>query len=519
MSEKVTYSTFTRDETHRNGFLSGLESADSWLANRHPFYVDGQPREGSGFEDERSPNDREVVVGAFGTATLGDLDEAILSAAKKFRSWSQTPWVERVRIVRKVAHLVAERRFDLAAVLAWEVGKPCLEAIGEVDECVDLVNYYCDQMEHNEGFVRPMGHVSPGERARSVLRPYGVWGVIGPFNFPMALTLGPASAALIAGNTVVLKPSPHAYLSGLNVYKLFIDAGIPEGALHLVTIPDAVLGDHLQRNPRVSGLTFTGSRDVGMRIYRQFALDYPRPLICEMGGKNPAIVTAKADLAKAAAGVARSAMSFAGQRCSACSRVYVEESVYDEFLPALVREISTARVGTPVDVDSDVGPVIDERAVARYQRAVEVAQSEGRVVTGGRRLTANQLDRGYFVEPTVVEVPLESELFRNELFVPFAAVHAVGSLEEALERSNALVFGLTAGLYSEDQTEIERFMDQIDAGVIYINRAAGATSGAWPGVQPFGGWKGSGSSGRAAGGPHYLQQYMHEQSQTIVDSD
>jgi len=197
----------------------------------------------------------------------------------------------------------------------------------------------------------------------------------------------------------------------------------------------------------------------------------------------------------------------------------VDRSVYKDFLPVLVQEISKARVSTPLDADTDVGPVINEQAVARFQHAVEVAIAQGRIIVGGHTLTADRLGRGNFVEPTVVEVPLDSELFSNEFFIPFAAVHAVDSLDEAIARSNALVFGLTAGLYSEDSAEIERFMEHMEAGVIYVNRAAGATSGAWPGVQPCGWGKGSGSSGRAAGGPHCRQQYMHEQSQTIVDSD
>src|SRR6266508_3751905 len=224
MQEKVTYATFTRTEDHRRGFLTGIKNADTWLAQRHPFYVGGLPREGTGYDDERSPSDLEVVVGSFAKAALSDLDDAISSAQAFFPTWSATDWRERVEIVRKVAELVAQQRFDLAAVLAYESGKPSLEAIGEVDECVDLITYYCEQMDQNDGFVRPMGQVAPGERARSVLRPHGVWAVIGPFNFPMALTLGPVSAALIAGNTVVLKPSPHGYLSAHRVYRMFVDA-------------------------------------------------------------------------------------------------------------------------------------------------------------------------------------------------------------------------------------------------------------------------------------------------------
>ncbi|MHB8629453.1 MAG: aldehyde dehydrogenase family protein [Aggregatilineales bacterium] len=516
-SSKVTYSTFAANQNLREDFSRALNDADQWLRQKHPFYVNGEARAHADYDEERSPNDHEIIIGSFARATLGDLNDAVESAAIFFREWSNVPWQERVAVVRRVAASIAHRRFELAAILAYEVGKPCLEAIGEVDECVDLVNYYCDEMERHSGFRERMKQLNANENASSVLRPYGVWAIIGPFNFPLALTLGPAAAALIAGNSVVIKPSPHALLSGLVVHELFTEAGVPSRSIQVLTIPDAALGDQLQQHSRISGLTFTGSYEVGMHIYRQFAQQYPRPIICEMGGKNPAIVTAASDLEKATAGVARSAFSFAGQRCSACSRAYVERSVYDSFVNGLVDKMTAVRVGTALDIEVEVGPVIDREAVDRFERGVADARSAGRVAAGGRVLRDGDLRRGNFVEPTVVEVPLDSRLFKDELFVPFVAVQAVDSLDQALAEANGLGYGLTAGLYSEDDREIEIFVRDIEAGVFYINRAAGATTGAWPGVQPFGGWKGSGSSGRAVGGPHYLQQYMREQSQTVVD--
>jgi 1-pyrroline-5-carboxylate dehydrogenase len=232
-----------------------------------------------------------------------------------------------------------------------------------------------------------------------------------------------------------------------------------------------------------------------------------------MGGKNPAIITASADLDIAASGVARSAFGFTGQKCSACSRVYVHRSVYDEFLAKLVARTNDLVVGDATKREVFVGPVIDRDAVARFEDAVQHARENGRVVTGGEVLPGN----GNFVAPTIVaDLPVHDRLFVDELFVPLVAVAPVDTLDEALILANDTDLGLTAGFFSAETKEIDQFLDTIEAGVVYVNRAAGATTGAWPGVQPFGGWKGSGTSGKAGGGEYYVQLFMREQSRTVV---
>ena len=255
-----------------------------------------------------------------------------------------------------------------------------------------------------------------------------------------------------------------------------------------------------------------------MQIYRNFAREYPKPAICEMGGKNPAIVTAKADLDKATEGVMRSAFGFSGQKCSACSRVYVERPVYDAFVEKLVEKASKLKVGDPLQKETFTGPVINEKAVETFLGAVEdVKTGGGRVLLGGERITGDDLARGLFVQPAIVEAPLDHRVWKEELFVPFVAVAPVDSLDEALKLANDTEYGLTAGFYSEDKAEQQRFLNEIEAGVVYVNRKAGATTGAWPGMQPFGGWKGSGTSGKAGGGLHYVQQYLREQSRTVIE--
>jgi 1-pyrroline-5-carboxylate dehydrogenase len=237
-----------------------------------------------------------------------------------------------------------------------------------------------------------------------------------------------------------------------------------------------------------------------------------------MGGKNPAIVMRSADLEEAAEGIMRSAFGFGGQKCSANSRVYVERPVHDELVRLLVEKTEPIKVGNPLPREVWLGPIIDQRAVDRHQNAVADARQDGTVFTGGERLTDGELARGFYVEPTVVGgLASDHRLFRDELFAPFTAVHPVDSLDEALALANASEYGLTAGIYSEDASEVQRFLDRIEAGVLYVNRRAGATTGAWPGVQPFGGWKGSGSTGKAGLSMYYVGQFLREQSHTIVD--
>jgi len=357
---------------------------------------------------------------------------------------------------------------------------------------------------------------SPGEYY-DVLRPYGVWAVISPFNFPMALAAGPSSAALVAGNCVVFKPAHLGVFTGLKLYELYREAGVPAGAFHYLSGSGAVVGDEIVNHPDVGGITFTGSYEVGMGIYRSFAKDYPKPVICEMGGKNPTIVSDKADLDKATDGVMRGAFGFSGQKCAANSRVYVHRTVHDEFLRLLKEKTEKIKIGDPLDKDVYLGPVIDENALKTFEEAVAEAKKKGTVVTGGGRLTQGDLARGIFVQPTIVQAPLDSWIWKKELFVPFVVVGLYDDLDEAIRLCNDTEYGLTAGFYSEDRAEIDKWFDSIEAGVVYANRRASATTGAWPGLQPFGGWKGSGTTGKGGGGFYYVLQYMREQSRTVAE--
>src|SRR5436190_1130875 len=412
---RITYATMTADneELHRR-YEEAVERARGELGQEHPFFVNGDARTGSGFKEERSPIDSSVVLGKFAQGTQQDAKDAIAAAREYAPTWAATPWQERVAIMRKAADNISERVFDYAAIMAIEVGKNRLEAMGDVQETADLIAYYCDAMERNHGFQKPMGRLSEAEHNYDVLRPYGVWAVISPFNFPMALAGGPLGAALVTGNTVILKPSNAGAFMGVKLYEALHDAGVPTGAFHMITGPGSQVGQELQDNPEVDGMTFTGSYEVGMGIYKNFPKDFPKPAICEMGGKNPAIVSAKADLDKATDGVMRSAFGFGGQKCSATSRVYVQREVYDEFVRLLREKVEKVKVGDPLVKENWLGPVINEDAVATFEQAAEEARKNGSIVAGGSRITEGDLARGNFVQPTVVEVPLDNWIWSKE---------------------------------------------------------------------------------------------------------
>ncbi|HEY8179728.1 MAG TPA: aldehyde dehydrogenase family protein, partial [Candidatus Limnocylindria bacterium] len=487
---KITYATLSADnEELQTAFDAAVERVRGALGTSYPMLIGGEERYGAQEFEDRSPIDRDIVVSRFPVGTRQDVRDAIAAARAAFPAWRDLGWRQRLEILRNAADLISERQFEYAALMAFEVGKNRLEALGDVEETADLLRYYSDEMERNGGFVKPMGSLSPTEHTRSVLKPHGVWAVISPFNFPMALAGGPAAGALIAGNTVVLKPSSDAPLMGYKFGEVLHEAGVPAGVFNFVTGPGETVGAELQESPDIDGMVFTGSYEVGMKLYTGFTRDYPRPIITEMGGKNPAIITASADLDEAAEGVMRSAFGFDGQKCSANSRVYVERSVARPFVEKLVERARGIKVGDPTQRDNWMGPVINERSLGKFTTAVEEAKRDGATIEiGGEVLADPGTERGYFPAPTVVTgLPLTHRLFHDELFVPFLVVGEVDSLDQALAEANDTPYGLTAGIFSHDDDEIRRFLDTIQAGVVYVNRRAGATTGAWPGIQSFGG--------------------------------
>jgi len=519
---KLTYATmFNPPEELHIRFDEALADVRSNLGGEYGMLIAGEEVFAERKFKSKNPANTEEVLGIFQSGTAGNADNAILAAKRAFPAWSRIPYLQRLTLLRKAADLINERIFRIGAAISLEVGKNRLEALSDIAETADLIRYACYQMEKNKGFVVEMGRdplVGYTATNTSVLQPYGVWLVISPFNFPTALSGGPVGAALVTGNTVVLKPATDTPWSVRLLSECFHDAGLPPGVFNFVTGPGRTLGQALIDNPNVAGLTFTGSYDVGMGIFRNFAQgQYIRPTILELGGKNPVIVSRNADIERAAIGIVRSAFGLQGQKCSACSRVYIEEPLYDPLVARIVELTEKLTIGDPTSREHYLGPVANSWAYRDYQNFTADLKRSGTVLTGGDTITDGAYANGYFCQPTIVaNVPLAHKLWKQEMFLPITLVTRVQSLEEAIQLANDVDYGLTSGFYGSKE-EARWFFENIQAGVNYANRPQGATTGAWPGFQPFGGWKGSGSSGKNAGGHYYLQLYMHEQIQTYVE--
>ena len=518
---KITYATMSAEQMEdlHAALDEAIGNVKDGFGQTYPMFIGGRTVVAERTFDDTSPIDTRWLIGRFQSGGRKHVQDAVAAARGAYPLWSGLPWRERVGFVRKLADAIRAHRWELSALMGYEAGKNRLECVGDVEESADLIAYYCHEVERNEGFQRQMGSLGPGERNSSVLRPYGVWAVISPFNFPLALAAGPAGGALVAGNTVVFKPASTTPLMGLRLYEMTREAGLPDGVFNFVTGGGATAGQELIDNPGIDGIVFTGSKEVGMKLLRDNAgRPTPRPVIAELGGKNPALVMRSADLDRASDGVMRSAFGAQGQKCSACSRVYVQKDVRDEFVELLVEKTRRIKIGNPLERDVWLGPVINEAAVRTFEDALARAVRDGgRIRIGGKRLVQEPFNHGYFVEPTVIDgLPSNHPVFQEEYFVPITAVAEVLTLDEAIELANRSEYGLTAGIFSADEDEIQQFFNRIEAGVTYANRRAGATTGAWPGINPFGGWKASGSSGRGTGGPYYVQQFMREQSRVVI---
>ena len=519
---KLTYATmFNPPEELHNRFDEALAKVKANLGKEYGMIIAGEERYSEQKFEDRSPANTDVVLGVFQKGTTRDAADALAAARKAFPKWSKMKWQDRVKLMRKAADLIDERTIEIGAVMAMEVGKNRMEAMGDIAETADLIRYACYQMEKNRGFIVKMGRdplVGYTATNVSVLRPYGVWLVVSPFNFPAALTGGPSGAALVTGNTLVMKPATDTPFTVRLFAECLRDAGLPAGVFNYVTGPGSTLGQALIESPEVDGVTFTGSFDVGMKIFRDYAQsNYVRPIILELGGKNPAIVSRQADLERAAIGILRSAFGLQGQKCSACSRVYIEEPVYDELVSRLVDLTNKLVIGDPTDRKVYTGPVVNKSSYQDFQNFSEELSQSSTILTGGKVLTDGEFAKGYFCAPTLAaDLPLNHRLWKYEMFLPITTVTRVKNLDQAIQLANDVNYGLTAGFYGS-RRQTKWFFENIQAGVTYANRPQGATTGAWPGFQPFGGWKGSGSSGKNAGGHYYLPLYLHEQIRTLVE--
>jgi 1-pyrroline-5-carboxylate dehydrogenase len=451
-----------------------------------------------------SPSQPSEVVGVHSKATAELAKEAVEAAHAYFPEWGAVPAETRAGILLRAAELFRERKFEFDAWLVYEAGKTWPEADADVSEAIDFCEYYARQMLR---LSKPDPLVQlPGEKDELLYLPLGVGVIVPPWNFPLAIMVGMTTAALVAGNTVVIKPSSDTPTIAAKFAEVLLEAGFPARSFSMLVGSGAVVGDVLVEHPLTRFIAFTGSKEVGLRINELAAKPrkgqlWIKRVIAEMGGKDAIIVDREADLDSAVKGVLFSAFGFQGQKCSACSRAIVDEAIYDEFIEKLKAGVAELKVGPADEAGNYMGPVINEGAMRSILEYVEVGKKEGRLVAGGGAAAGD----GYFVEPTVIaDVDSKSRIFQEEIFGPVLAVAKARDFDHAIELANDSEYGLTGAVYTQNREKIRKAREQFFVGNLYINRKC---TGAMVGAHPFGGFNMSGTDSKA-GGPDYLLQFL-----------
>lgn len=485
----------------RERMEQALDRVRTSLGKEHEIVLGGERLRCSGRFPSINPTHPDEIVGLFQKGSRDLVNQAVKAADEAFQKWSRTPVEKRVEYLLEASRLMQERRLELAAWMVFEVGKSWVEADADVAEAVDFCEYYCRQMLRLAS-DQPLVRI-PEEANEQRYIPLGVGVIIPPWNFPLAILSGMTLAALVAGNTVIIKPSSDSPAIAAQLVSILEEAGLPAGVFNFLTGSGNEIGDPLVLHPRTRFISFTGSKEVGLRINQLAAQPQPEQIwikrvVAEMGGKDSIIVDSETDLQQAAAGVAASAFGFQGQKCSACSRVIVIDSVYDEFLERLLSVTQESiRQGDVVEFGVNFGPVINRGAQESILRYIEVGSREGQLLAGGKAGSGE----GFTVEPTIIAgVAPDAVIAQEEIFGPVLAVIRARDFEQALEIANNTEYGLTGAVYTDNESKIEWAAREFHVGNLYFNRKC---TGALVGVHPFGGFNMSGTDSKA-GGPDYL---------------
>src|SRR5436309_3664874 len=483
---------------------TALREVHNRFGEKYPLVIGGEKVWTDKLTPSVNPSAPKEVVGYVAEAGIPEAERAVKAARTAFDKWSRTPSEERARLLERAAAIMDRRRYELSALEVFEVGKPWAEADGDIREAVDFCRFYAGQMRQI-GRPRLTQHV-PGEESYQHYWPRGVALVIAPWNFPIAILCGMVSAALVTGNTVIMKPSEQSIICGAMLMEIFQEAGVPAGALNFLSGRGSVIGAHLVDHKDIDLIAFTGSREVGLRIWESAGKTLPgqrelKRVVCEMGGKNPVIIDSDADLDEAIVDSTYSAFGYQGQKCSALSRLILLDENYDRVMERLLSGATSLRVGNPEEPGMMVGPVIDEAAYKRILEYIEIGKSEAILAYQAKEVPPE----GYFIPPTIFAgVKPNMRIAREEIFGPVLSVIKVRDLDEAFDVANGTDYALTAGFFSRSPANIERAKAQIEAGHVYINRSC---TGAVVGRHPFGGFKMSGG-GTKAGGADYLLQFL-----------
>ncbi len=489
---------------NRRAMEQALQTVRGQFGREYDLWIDGAPVKTADKLESRDPSKPSQVVGIHQKATPELARRAVDSAAAYFPIWSATPAEERVTMLLRAAAILRERKLEFDAWLVYEAGKTWPEAEADVSEAIDFCEYYAREMLRLAG-PQPLCQL-PGERDEMVYLPLGAGVIIPPWNFPLAILTGMTVAALVTGNTAVIKPSSDTPTIAAKLVEVLLQAGFPARSFCFVVGSGAVVGDTLVDHPKTRFVAFTGSKEVGLRINELAAKAQPgqiwiKRVVVEMGGKDAIIVDRECDLDRAVEGVLVSAYGFQGQKCSACSRAIVDEAVYDEFLGKLAARAEKLTVGQADDPGNYMGPVINERSRKSILQYIDSGKKEGRLVAGGGPAEGE----GYFIRPTIIaDVSKDARIFREEIFGPVLAVTKARSFEEALELANASEYGLTGAVYSTNSAKLEKARRSFFVGNLYFNRKC---TGAMVGAHPFGGFNMSGTDSKA-GGPDYLLLFL-----------
>jgi 1-pyrroline-5-carboxylate dehydrogenase len=502
---------FRGNPEHIRRMKLALEEVGKELGREYDLVIGGERIKTEEKLRSLNPSQKDEVVGVFSKGTPDLAERAILAAEQAFKSWSRTPVEKRAELLVETAKIIRERKYHFGAWMVYEVGKSWSEADADVAEAIDFCEFYAREMLRLDK-PQPLTPVA-GERNHLRYIPLGVGVVVPPWNFPLAITTGMTTASIVAGNTVVLKPSSDSPTIAYKFLEALEEAGMPAGVVNFLAGSGAQVGDVLVRHPRTRYVAFTGSKEVGLHINELAAKHAPgqiwvKRVVAEMGGKDSIVVDSEADLEAAVEGVAVSTFGFQGQKCSACSRAIVVEKVYDAFLDKLKQRTAHMKVGPTVSNDVYMGPVINAAAKKSILGYIEQGKKEGRLLTGGGEVSGN----GYFIEPTVIaDVAPSSKLAQEEIFGPVLAVIKAKSFDEALEIANNTEYGLTGAVYTKNRHKLEKATEQFHVGNLYLNRKC---TGALVGGHPFGGFNMSGTDSKAGGRDYLL---LFTQAKTVAE--
>jgi len=496
-----------KDADTKRGMLEALAQVRSELGATYDLIIGGQQRRSGTTFTSVNPARPAEVIGVHSAATEADANDAVSAAQQAFLSWKRTSVTERVALLQHAAELIRSRHLTFCAWLTLEVGKNWAEADADVGECIDFLEFYAREALRLDSATTPIQF--PGERNLLRYIPLGAGAVIPPWNFPFAIMAGMTAAAIVCGNTVVLKPSPDAPTIAARFVALLSEAGLPDGVVNLVQGGPEV-GRAIVEHPQIRFIAFTGSKKVGLEIHERAARTQPgqhfiKRTILELGGKDSIVVDSDSDLDAAVDGVVASAFGFSGQKCSACSRVIVASSVYDVFCDRLRERVSALATGDPAE-NFATGPVINSVAHKRVLDYIQLGQTEGRLLAGG---TSLEIEGGYYIAPTVIsDVAPTSRLAQEEIFGPLLAVIRAKDFDDALAIANNTEYGLTGAIYTNSREKLNRARNEFHVGNLYLNRKC---TGAMVGAHPFGGFNMSGTDSKA-GGPDYLTLFTQAKS-------